>query len=92
MALDEIKGDKVLRFLDEKWKPPGRCFVCGKTEWNVSNTLFEVREYHKGGLVVGGSTAPFIMATCGNCGYTLFFNAIVASLVERPGEKEVGHD
>jgi len=92
MASYEIEGGRVLQFLDEKWKPPGSCPVCRKLGWNVSDTLFEVREYHKGGLVVGGSTVPFIMATCGNCGYTLFFNAIVAGIVERPGGKEGGHE
>jgi len=94
MALDKVRQDKILQFLNDKWKPPGRCPVCGKTVWNVSDTVFEVREYHEGSLVTRGTAvaAPVVMATCGNCGYTLFFNALVAGIVEQPGKKEDGHD
>jgi predicted RNA-binding Zn-ribbon protein involved in translation (DUF1610 family) len=85
--IDLVKFDsqKIIQYLNTKWavKP---CPMCGIIKWNVSDKLFELREYHGGDLVIGGqaSIIPLIPIICSNCGNTIFINAIVAG-VEIPG-------
>jgi hypothetical protein len=42
------------------------------------------------GIDIGGLAYPLFLLTCGTCGYTLFFNAVVAGLTTKapvPDEK-----
>jgi hypothetical protein len=58
--------------------------MCGTGNWNVSDSIFELREYNQGNLVVGGGPIiPIIPITCDNCGNTVFVNAILAGLIEQ---------
>jgi hypothetical protein len=73
---------KLGNHLKDKWK--GRpCQMCGLGNWNVSETIFEIREYNQGDLIVGGGPIlPVIPVTCDNCGNTILVNAIKAGLIE----------
>lgn len=52
--MDKKDSDQIINFLNEKWK--GRpCSMCGVGKWSVQDKIFELREFHGGGLVVGGS-------------------------------------
>jgi len=61
-----------------------KCLLCGgQMVWDL--TVFELREYNKGSLVLGGkdsSLAPLIIATCQSCGHVEFFNAIKLGLID----------
>ena len=65
--------------------------MCGRGPLNVSENIFEIREFNDGKFVVGGQIIPIIPITCSNCGHTIFVNAIFVGAVERNnGEKENG--
>lgn len=91
MTLDEKQKEKVLKSLTQKWPEPRVCSVCHQQQWNVSDKVFEIREFHGGSLVVGGPVVPVIAATCTNCGNTLFFNAILLGVV-RSERKEATNE
>lgn len=44
--------EKILTHLKEKWK--GRpCPLCGVGNWNLSDSVYELREFNDGNLVLG---------------------------------------
>lgn len=81
----QIDSNKVIEWLSQKWKSPTTCPICKSNNWNVSQRLIEVREFHGGSLVLGGPVYPLVSVTCTVCGHTLLFNAVVAGLL--PMEK-----
>lgn len=81
MKLDKEQTEKLNKHLQEKWKPPVACGVCGANDWNISGEIYEFREFHQGNMVIGGSAIiPVIPVTCNNCGNTVFINPLVAGL------------
>jgi len=83
----EIKErNKFIKFLKEKWQ--GRsCPMCQVGTWSVQDTIFELREFHGGGLKIGKQLImPVVPVTCDNCGNTVLINAITAGFVERENE------
>lgn len=91
MRLSNEQKDWLIKRLDEFWKPT-RCPACKHNEWSVSDTVYEVREFHGGTMVIGGgSLVPVIVATCEYCGYTLFFNAIKLGIVQ-PSKEETENE
>ena len=90
MPIDQKDKDKLIKFWDEKIPDMGVCPLCKKSQWSVSDTLWEVREFFQGGLKVGSPVYPVIIVTCNNCGNTYFLNAIVAGIVkpEQKGGKD----
>lgn len=79
--MTDVKSDKIIQHLTKKWK--GRiCPMCGTGAWNVSDKVFELREFHDGNIVLGvGPIIPIIPVTCDNCGNVVLINAIVAGAV-----------
>ncbi len=75
---------RLLEHLRLKWL--GRpCQMCGQGNWNVSDKLFELREFHQGSLSIGGPLIAVIPIVCTNCGNTILINALaVAGLVQTP--------
>ena len=80
MKLSEEQHKKLVEFVRNRWKTPVGCPVCRENNWSVSREVYELREFHGGGMVVGGNSAiaPICPVTCGNCGNTLLINALVA--------------
>ncbi len=79
-----IDTQKMIQFLNEKWQGT-ICPYCRGPEWNVENKMFELREYNKGNLYLGGpnsSIVPVVPVTCSNCGHTVLVNALVAKVME----------
>jgi len=89
MHLSQEQTNEFMDWLNSKWEGLKKCPVCGQNSWNVSDRVFEMREFHGGSMVVGGILQPVIPVTCSNCGNTLYFNAMQAGIV-KPQEKE-GH-
>lgn len=46
----------------------------------AQDTLFELRQFNEGSMVIGGPLIPVIPISCGNCGNTVMINAIAAGL------------
>lgn len=66
-----------------------KCTSCGGQEWIVNDTMFEMREFHGGSMVIGGGSAVLPLATvsCKQCGNTIFFNAISLGLLNEEDEQ-----
>lgn len=82
MKLNDEQKQKLLEKLG--FLKTSRCSTCGASSWIVNDTIFEMREFQGGNLVIGGGTAilPVIPVTCKNCGQTIFFNALSLKLIE----------
>jgi hypothetical protein len=80
--MEKKDTEKLIGFLNEKWQSRP-CPMCQVGKWGVQDKVFELREFHGGGLVIGGTPiVPIIPVTCGNCGNTIFVNAITAGIVK----------
>lgn len=82
MLLSKEEKEKLLKFLHEKITDMEDCPLCKKNQWSVSDKIWEVREFFRGGLHVSDPKIPVLSITCNNCGNTIFLNAIVAGFVE----------
>ncbi|MBU1202712.1 hypothetical protein KKH39_01575 [Patescibacteria group bacterium] len=89
MKLNKEQQKKLLEKLQESWPAPKACSVCKHNEWDISDIIFELREFHGGNMVIGGKSniTPVVYATCRNCGNTLFFNALKLDLIEKNAEE-----
>ena len=86
--MSKADSEKIIKHLQEKWS--GRpCPMCGNAGWSVQDSVFELREFHGGTMVIGGSALiPVVPVACNNCGNTVLINAIVAGVVNRGGEEK----
>jgi hypothetical protein len=82
--MSKFDSKKLIDHLNAKWQNPP-CPYCKATSWNASDTIFEMRPFHGGGIVLGaGPIVPVIPITCTNCGHTVMINAMVAKVVDAP--------
>ena len=80
MIKDEERQKKIIEHLSKKWNGQA-CTMCKTGNWSVSDTIFELREYNDGNMVIGNVPIfPVIPITCDNCGNSLMINAIVAGI------------
>lgn len=87
--MSNIDSEKLIQHLKTKWA--GRnCPLCNKGNWNVSDKVYELREFHGGNLIIGGTPiVPVLPVTCDNCGNTILVNSIVAGLTnQKKGDKD----
>lgn len=88
MRLNEQQKKIVEEKLSFFFRKP--CEVCSGREWLMNDTIFELREFEKGKLIIGGKSKvfPVITVTCKSCGHTYFFNAILLGLVSKKDEEK----
>lgn len=70
----EYTREQAQRWLTQTWKTPKDCAICRNTNWVVSEAVTVVP------YGAAGRHVPLFAVTCGTCGYTLLFNALVAGL------------
>ena len=88
--MSDLDSKKLIAHLSNKWSGR-RCPLCNTGNWNVSDKVYELREFHGGGLVIGGTPiVPVVPVTCDNCGNTVLVNTIVAGLT--PQEQGESND
>jgi predicted nucleic-acid-binding Zn-ribbon protein len=89
VAMNDDEKSKMIKHLEDKWNSQN-CPMCGHSSWNIPSEVYEIREFHGGGLVLGPiPIVPVIPITCSNCGNTILVNSIVAgitSIVEERGD------
>ena len=83
---DEVKRERTLLFLNEKWKNK-ICECCGASSWTLAADIVSTPIMQES-LVLGGPTYPYVIATCLNCSNTKFFNAVIAGALEQKAENE----
>jgi aconitase B len=67
----------------EFWKDP-KCPACNSADWAANDTIFQLPEFHQGGILLGGLTFPILPVTCNKCGYVLLFNAMILGIISLP--------
>jgi len=69
-----------INFLKEKisFYLKKNCQFCDHNNWVLSDTLFEIREFTGGNIIIDNNTSvmPLIVIICGNCGNMIFINAV----------------
>jgi predicted nucleic-acid-binding Zn-ribbon protein len=91
MKLDDKQKKHLLEYIDQKWPEPKACPICKNTDWYLSDTIFEIREYFEAAFKTSGLAMPLIVLACKTCGYTILFNAISIGIIE-PNKKEVRNE
>lgn len=91
--MSNYNSEKMIKHLNQKWGNKG-CPMCGQNKWGVSDKLMELREFHGGSMVIGGNSSvqPVIPVNCGNCGYTVLVNGLLAGVIDRPTAEESGDE
>lgn len=87
---NQRQRDRATAWLQSKWvSPVKQCSICLQNNWTITETV-EVRQFAGGGLVLGPSSGlyPLFQVICNNCGNTLFFNAALSGVVQRPPSQE----
>lgn len=81
-------SSKLIEHLKAKWQNRP-CPMCGQGNWTVQDKVFELREFHDGAMVIGGSAlVPIVPVTCANCGNTVLINAIFSKIVSAAEKKD----
>lgn len=71
--------------LKDKWVREVDCPICQSNEWVPGQILAQAPEYPSSGLprfaqIGAGRAYPLVAVFCTNCGYTVFFNSLVAGI------------
>lgn len=85
--MSNYNQQKLLSLLQTKWRSVG-CPMCAANQWGVSDKAMELREFNQGNLIIGGAIQPVIPVNCGNCGYTVLINGLIAGVIDRPKDEE----
>ncbi len=89
MKLSTAQYEKLTKHLLDKWKKPVACAVCSENNWKVTEALCELREFHGGAMVIGGSAIiPVSPVICNNCGNTVLINPLIAGIELKGGKNE----
>ena len=82
----KIPDQKITDFISRKLGIR-TCEACGMNAWTHDATVYELREWDDTGTASGdyGEVVPLVALTCGKCGNTKLFNAVVAGLVDGEG-------
>lgn len=82
MKVAKEKVDNLIKKLQ-----PHICPLCHKGQWIVSDTIFYLNEFNKGGVVIGGPSYPVLPLVCSECGNTIFINAIISDILDVDNNK-----
>lgn len=82
--MEPYTRERAMEWLNKWWRGPKDCPICGHNNWGISESVTEVRPYTGAPFMVSGGVYPLFLVVCGTCGYTHFFNALVAGLEPMP--------
>lgn len=90
MPLTPEQQQNLITRLNKVWVNPKNCLVCNHNEWQIADSVFELREFQGGNLVLGNSKiTPIIPVICDNCGNTVFMNAIKLGVINNEDQTNV---
>jgi hypothetical protein len=61
--------------------------LCAKSPLPLADKVFQLAEFHEGGIVIGGPLVPIVPVTCSNCGNTILVNAILSGALKADDQK-----
>jgi len=79
--MEPYTKERAMEWLNKHWHTPKSCPICKHNNWAVSESSGIIPRLMQDRTEVGGLVYPLFLVTCGTCGYTLFFNALVAGFV-----------
>jgi len=82
--LTESEKKKALEWFKAHWPEEYRCPVSGHTDWLLAEHMVVPPRYAPGTLGAGGISYPQVMVICQGCGLTLYFNATLMGVLEKP--------
>src|ERR1700753_388856 len=89
MKLTDEQQKQFLAFINAKWRPSS-CGICKQNSWGLPQHVYEMREFHGGTLVIGGSPiVPVCPVVCNICGNTVLVNALIAGLDLSQAKQEI---
>jgi hypothetical protein len=85
----EYTRERAMEWVNKKWNTPKACPVCKNNNWGISESLTLLPRIIRAGEDVPGNLVyPHFLVTCINCGYIIFFNAIMAGFSQAASEEE----
>lgn len=86
--LSQTDKERIIVLLNDRWRGIKLCPISGHNDWVVNDHLVHPPTWHRGAFVLGGPTYPHVLLTCRQCGYSLFFNALIIGFLEPDGLPE----
>jgi len=86
--LSQEQRDYVTRHLHSSVKTVN-CDWCGENAWGVEPNLVQLKIFTRGVEIRGAPVYPMVLVRCGNCGHTIFFNALSIGLTIRESDESV---
>jgi hypothetical protein len=80
MKLNKEQMQRLSEHLQKSFKQP--CMVCGGTNWQFDDTLFELRQFMGGGISNQGLIKPAVAVTCATCAQIILVNAIAIGVLQ----------
>lgn len=68
---------KAMDWIRKNWTKPTECPICGSDNWGIGDQIVEIRSF-----APSASVYPQFFVYCQKCGHTIFFNAVIAGLVD----------
>jgi len=73
------------KVLFPKWAGDKKCPICKHQYWIANDMILQLMQWQqKNVLAIGAPVQPVISLICKNCGYTIFFNAMISGVIEPP--------
>jgi predicted nucleic-acid-binding Zn-ribbon protein len=80
MDLSKEQKKEFIEFINKRWTLQV-CPVCKATQWLIPDNIYEMPEIRFSPSVPRKmKMTPLIQVVCGNCGYTILFNAILTGI------------
>jgi predicted nucleic-acid-binding Zn-ribbon protein len=73
----KVDHTKAIDWIRNNWIKPTACPICGSDNWGIGDEIIEVRSSSPESPIY-----PQFFVYCQKCGHTIFFNAVIAGLVE----------
>ena len=91
MKLTKEQANLVISKLDKHKDKRRACSICGNNSWMLNDTIFEMREFMGGDMVIGGTAImPMLAVSCTECGHTRFISAIRMGIVNSNPQHQSG--
>ena len=79
----KIDRQKVLQWLISKFGNVPTCPMCHTNSWGMSDDMVITPAIAQPVGVAPTITYPFVAMACNNCGYSMFFSAVILGFVPR---------